>query len=286
MHWLSEHAGTGLKDLPSNTAWLLSRALQPAESAGNAAESAASGTREKARKLKETVVDAAPIGDSVEARLKRARAAAERAEQAEQDALEAAQEAKESAERAERTAAEDRAGLLDLERELDRRVEERVTAARRAADEQVERDRAAVQTEADQELEARRGEVEQEIEGAQRDAESAQERAKTLVEEADQRLGEARRLAAEAAEAARAAAEEAHQQAQRLAADAEQQARAADAQVVAAQRVEGSAKTTAKPPLAKDRPAQGATSASGSEPRSTATPTKAESNSAIERVTR
>ena len=41
-------------------------------------------------------MDAAPMGDSVETRMKRARAAAERAQQAEDEALEAAEESKES----------------------------------------------------------------------------------------------------------------------------------------------------------------------------------------------
>jgi hypothetical protein len=36
---LSERARTGLRDMPSNAAWLLSRALKPAEAVGSAAES-------------------------------------------------------------------------------------------------------------------------------------------------------------------------------------------------------------------------------------------------------
>ena len=34
LHWLTDHTTTGIRELPSNTAWLLSRALQPAEAAG------------------------------------------------------------------------------------------------------------------------------------------------------------------------------------------------------------------------------------------------------------
>ena len=58
LHWLTDHTTTGIRELPSNTAWLLSRALQPAE--------AATGTRDKARKIRADVMDAVPMGDSVE----------------------------------------------------------------------------------------------------------------------------------------------------------------------------------------------------------------------------
>ena len=138
LHWLTGHTSTGIRELPSNTAWLLSRALQPAEAAG----SAATGTRDKARKVRADVIDAVPMGDSVETRMKRARAAAERAQQAEDEALEAAEESKESAEHASRVAESNRARMEELERELERHVEQRVTEARRAADERVEQERA------------------------------------------------------------------------------------------------------------------------------------------------
>ena len=44
-HWLSENAKAGLKELPSNAAWLLSKATQPAESAGTTAEEKTSEER-------------------------------------------------------------------------------------------------------------------------------------------------------------------------------------------------------------------------------------------------
>ena len=81
---LSERARTGLRDMPSNAAWLLSRVAQPVESA-------AEGARDQRRRVSAAVVDAVPVGgDSVETRMKRAREAAERAREAEERAVEAA----------------------------------------------------------------------------------------------------------------------------------------------------------------------------------------------------
>src|SRR5215211_7754215 len=225
LHWLSESAGTGLRELPSNAAWLLSQLL-PAESAGTAG-----ATRDTARRIMASVEDAAPVGDSVETRMKRARAAAERAQKAEEDALAAAEESKRRSERARQLAESNRSQIAELKRELKRRVEQHVTEARRAAEEQVKQERAAVQADADEELAERQTEAEEETQAAQHDAEVAQQRAKELVAEASERLADARALAEEATRAARAAAEEAHRQAQQLADDAEQQARAADEKV-------------------------------------------------------
>ena len=74
---LSERARSGLREMPSNAAWLLSKALKPAEAVGDAAESATAGARDRGRKLTATMLDVAPIGgDSVELRLRRARDAA------------------------------------------------------------------------------------------------------------------------------------------------------------------------------------------------------------------
>jgi len=94
--WLSEQARTGLREMPSNAAWMLSRVLRPAETVGSATGSAAAGARDRGRRMRMAVVDATPIGgDSVDVRMKRAREAAERAREAEEEALAAAQESKE-----------------------------------------------------------------------------------------------------------------------------------------------------------------------------------------------
>ena len=89
-----ERTRTGLLEMPSNAFWLLSRALKPAE----ALEDVATGARDQRRKLTAAVVDAAPVGDSVEIRARRAHDAAERAREAEERAVEAARMSKERAE--------------------------------------------------------------------------------------------------------------------------------------------------------------------------------------------
>jgi colicin import membrane protein len=248
MRWFSEQARMGLSELPSNAAWLLSRALlAPVEAAGSESRSAASGTQDRARKLGASVLDAAPIGgDSVETRMKRARAAAERAREAEEQAVEAARVAKERADHARRVAERGRVRMTEVKRDTNRGVEQRIAEARRDADEAIKREREAAQADAEEELRQAQAEVAAETEDAHRDAEAAQERAKELVEEATRRLAEARRLADESTEAARAAADEAHRQAQQLVDEAEQQANDADAQAAAAEEVRERSKTTAK----------------------------------------
>jgi colicin import membrane protein len=226
---LAHSAGTGLRELPSNAAWLLSQVL-PTEETGPAAR-----PRDTARRIKATIEDAAPIGDSVETRIKRARAAAERAQRAEEEALAAAEESKRSSDYARVVTERNRTQIAELKRDLKRRVEHAVTEARRAAEERIESERAAAQADADEELESRQTEAEEETQAAKRDALVAQERAKELVSEAHERLADARELADEATRAARATAEEAHRQAQQLAADAQQQAQAADERVAAAE---------------------------------------------------
>ena len=103
LHWLSDSAGTGLRELPSNAAWLLSRML-PDE---------ATGPRDTARKLRASIEDAAPMGDSVETRMNRARAAAERAQRAEEEALAAAEEAKQSSDHARLVAESNRSEMAE-----------------------------------------------------------------------------------------------------------------------------------------------------------------------------
>ena len=75
VRWLAKHAAVGIKDLPRNVSWVLSKTLaEPAEQAAN-------GTRDRARGASAAVRDALPIGsDSLETRLKRAREAAKQAE--------------------------------------------------------------------------------------------------------------------------------------------------------------------------------------------------------------
>jgi colicin import membrane protein len=148
LHWLSENASTGLRELPSNAGWLLSH-VPPAESGP------AGATRDTARRIKASVEDVAPGADSVETRMKRARAAAERAQQAEEEAVAASEESKRRSEHAREVAESNRSEIAELKRELKRRVEQHVTEARRAAEERVKQERAAAQADADEELDER-----------------------------------------------------------------------------------------------------------------------------------
>src|SRR6188472_3557200 len=124
-----ERTRTGLKDMPSNAVWLLSRALKPAETLGDAAASA----RDQGRKATAALVDAAPVGDSVEIRARRAHEAAERAREAEERAVEAARESKALADRASALSEHGRARLKEVDLETSREVKQRVAEAQKEA---------------------------------------------------------------------------------------------------------------------------------------------------------
>jgi chromosome segregation ATPase len=238
---------TGLREMPSNAGWLLSRVLKPAEAVGTAAESATAGARDRARKLEAAVVDATPVGgDSVEVRVRRAQDAGERAREAEDRAVEAARESKDLADHARRVSEQGRSHLTEVDRETSRQVKQRVAEAKEAADEFVEQQRQAAEADAEQQRQEVQEEVDNEIEIAQRDALASQRRAEELVEDATEALAEARRLADEAVEAARSAADEANRQAQHLANEAEQQASEAEARVKATEQTREHSVATAK----------------------------------------
>jgi DNA repair exonuclease SbcCD ATPase subunit len=244
---LPEQTRTGLRDLPSNAAWLLSRVLKPAEAVGTAAQSATADARDRGRKVRAAVVDAAPLGgDSVEIRMRRAQDAGERAREAEERAVEAAQESKQRSEHARAVSEHGRARVKEVERETSRRVKQRIADAQKAAEAAVDRERLAADADAEEHQQQVKAQVAEEIQEAQREAETCRQRAEELVEDATEKLAEARRLADEAAEAARAAAEEASRRAQALASDAEQQASDAEARVKETEQLRAQSRTTAK----------------------------------------
>jgi colicin import membrane protein len=244
---MSERARTGLREMPSNAAWLLSRALKPAESLGDAAHATAADMRDRGRKASAALVDAAPVGgDSVDIRMKRAREAAERARDVEQEAVEASQAARGLAEHARKVSERGQAQLAQVERETDRQVKQRVGEAQKAADEAVRREREEAEADAEEQRQQTQAEVDEQLQDAEREAEEAQARAEELIAEATERLAEARRLAGEATDAARAAADEAHRQARELADEAEQQASDADARIEAAEQLREHSEATAK----------------------------------------
>lgn len=244
---LSQQTRTGLREMPSNAAWLLSRILKPAEALGTAAESATASARDKGRKVQAAVIDAAPLGgDSVETRMRRAEDAGERAREAEDRALEAARQSKDRSEHARQVSERGSARLREAERETSREIKQRVAAAQRAAEESVERERQAAEADAKEQQNRVRAEVEEEVQEAQREAEASQQRAEEMLEDATEKLAEARRLADEAAGAARDAAEEANRRARELADEAEQQASHAEARVTATEQIRAQSQATAK----------------------------------------
>lgn len=230
VRWLSERARTGLREMPSNAAWMVSRAVRPAATVRSAVESATAPSG----------------GDSVEVRMKRAREAAERAREAEEQAVRAAQESRDLSDHVRQVSERGRARVTEVEREMGRLVRQRVAASQKAADESVKRERQDAEAEAEEELQEVEAEVDEEIEEVEREAEASQQRAEHLVADATDKLSTARRLADEATAAAHAAAQEAHRQAQQLADEADQQASEADARIVEAQHLSERSEATAK----------------------------------------
>src|SRR4029453_6478582 len=83
--WVAGHAASGLRDLPRNGAWLLSKALR---SPVAATESAAHDTSDGLRRMTIAVADKLPgAPDAVGIKLKRAETAVARAKEAERQAV-------------------------------------------------------------------------------------------------------------------------------------------------------------------------------------------------------
>ena len=244
---LLERTRTGLREMPSNAVWLLSRALSPVDAIEEAAESATASVRDQGRKVGAAVVDAAPLGgDSVDVRIRRARDAAERAREAEDRAREAAQDAKACAERAKEISQGGRRRLQEEERRSAQDVKKRVAEAEVAAREFVERERRAAEAEAEEHRSEVAEEVENELADAHREAEEARQDAEELVADASDKLAEAALLSDEAARAARATAEEAQRQAEELTSQADRQTNEADEKVKTTEELRDQLVRTAK----------------------------------------
>src|SRR5215213_7489399 len=133
---LLEQTRTGLREMPSNAAWLMSRA------------------RDRRRKISAPVVDVVRgDGGSVDVRLKHAREAAERAWEAEERAVDAGREAHESSDYARQVSKRGHARLGRLERETRQRIKQRLAEARQAADEWVAQRLAEAQRAANESVE-------------------------------------------------------------------------------------------------------------------------------------
>ncbi len=240
---ISKALGAGVKDLPTNATWLLSKAVSPLDPRSVGAQRpSATGLLDMARSAGATVMDALPGGDSVELRLQRARAAVAEAKEAEERAVQESLEAEGETQAAEEVAERCREYVRDVEAEQERLVEARVDEARREAEARIDEARREAQADAEQVVEGARQEAEGRAEQAGREAEAAHERARDRLEAARDKLLEARQLSEEAIEATRAAAEEAHRQSLQVAADAEREARSAQERVNEAE--EARARTT------------------------------------------
>ena len=113
VRWVASQASSGLRDLPRNGAWLVSKALGPPVSA---TESAVHDTSDGLRRMTIAVADKLPGGpDSVGMKLKRAETAVARAKEAERQALAEAQTASERAEAAKAGSPQLSAGALARE---------------------------------------------------------------------------------------------------------------------------------------------------------------------------
>jgi hypothetical protein len=209
--WVLRKAGAGLRELPRNASWLVSKARP-----GGNGDSPPSAEPEAS----ETT--------SVDNLLRRADEAAEAARAAELRAVALAEEARDRAEEANRVAEEASAEAAARLQEAEGRAREREEAARREADEavaeviriearrvrraqhdmdvRVERERQRAWSEAQQTIERVRGEAEERAGAARQEAEEAERQAHAALEEARSALTQASALSGEAAAAAEVAA--------------------------------------------------------------------------------
>ena len=211
---------TGIKDLPRNTSWLLSKALHPVSEVSvdpPSVHETAARVSEGAKSVGTKTKDLFSISDgSVEGRIDDAHAAAEKARAAEERALQAAENAKAKADQLAAISAEVDSSLSQLKKEQADRVEAETADARKRADAQVEDARRAAQQDANKVIEERTAEADKQIQHARQEADEAQANAKEELAAATDLLNRARVLSDEAEAAARAVVDEAHRQVMRI----------------------------------------------------------------------
>ncbi|MCU0310928.1 MAG: hypothetical protein MUE36_08295 [Acidimicrobiales bacterium] len=230
-HSLGELAVTGVKDLPRNAAWALSKALHPVEEvaheATDALGTAATRGRRAVRQVTPSGIGHFRSEGSVEQLVQRAARAAELASSAEDEAMRRADEARRTADLARRTAeaAEERrtGAQADAEAMIQSRLEaveeagaERIRRAEQEAREQTERVRAEVEQAAAEALRKLGDQLDREVASTREQAEESTHRAEQALAIADDAVGQARELAAEARRAAEEMAEAATRTADRL----------------------------------------------------------------------
>jgi colicin import membrane protein len=195
---LVEWARTGLREMPSNAAWLLDQVRAPT----GPGEDGYSYRVSHASRL-------SSLGDSIRSGLEQAQGAAQEAREAEERALQAAEEAKELSDYALHVSRVGHVRLEELDREVARECEQRMKVAEKEAERALRQERQAAEAEAQERRDEIYAEIASVIEDAGEEAELAQKRAEELVADARAKLAEAKRLADETAEEARLAAEEA-----------------------------------------------------------------------------
>jgi colicin import membrane protein len=128
VRWAASNAASGLRDLPRNSAWLLSKALR---SPVSATESAAHDTTDGLRRMTIAVADKLPgTPDSVGIKLKRAETAVARAKEAERQALAEARTASERADAAKVVSEDGKRRVHEATREGKQEVQRRTQEAR------------------------------------------------------------------------------------------------------------------------------------------------------------
>lgn len=238
--WLVAKAKTGVRDLPSNAAWLVTKAV--AEPAG----SAVNGVEEAAASIRRTAADVLPGTGSngVDRRLGEARAAVEQAQLAEREAVSSAERARQLVDALEDVDRRHRERRAAAEREREDAIEKRVRDARQRADAMVAEERTAAEAEEDRRLASLDEELTEERREAENRAASAQEEARNEVLAAEQQMAAAQQLAEEAAALATEAAREAHRAAEELATHARTRADEAEHQLETARELGASAAAT------------------------------------------
>jgi hypothetical protein len=223
---------SGAKDIPKNASWLAGKALPHDQHDHEQAHP--NGTSQEQRSLAARATDAVrdvlPGGDSVEARLAKARQSAEVAREAEEQAVQAAEEAHSLVERADALEKEEQERLKEADAEQRAIVESRIAGARAEADERIQEAKRASKKAMAQEQEA----ADRRIGEARAEAEQAQERARDRYADATAKLADARSRADEAAALAQEAADRARADAERLSAEARREKAEADKAVAAA----------------------------------------------------
>lgn len=221
----------GITELPSNTAWLVKRAV----TGSGTSQSSSDGDGGKpgaVSRARESMADAVPFGkDSLDVRIDRAQHALEDARRSEQQAFELSRNAKDLADTVKRLADDGRRRRAAVKKESDAEVARQVKEAQKRADQFLAQQRSQAEAEAAKKVEQVEAQVQERNEAAQSQAEQAKADADAAIEAAAEQMADARRLADDAAAQAREAAAEAHRRAQQLAEQADERAEKAQGRV-------------------------------------------------------